>query len=341
MSPLLLDNLVSNLPPLLIIILAVIVYRRAKTQPLWSEAFRRLRRNKVAMASILVIGLYAAIALADTFGWQPTKVDDRKTIADHIFARQLEQTYSPPFGDMSLSSTGPKALNAPRSHPLGTDGIGEDVLYKTVKGVRTAFIIGGLTSLIAIPLALALGLLGGYFGKRVDDVVQYVYTVFASVPDVLLLIATIIILGRGLVSMCLALGITSWVALCRLVRGETLKHREREYVRAAKALGVSSARLLTRHILPNLLPSIIIAATIGFSGLILAEAILSFLGVGVGPEVGSWGNMIDAARDELTRDPIVWWDLVAATAALLVLVLSINVLADALRDAIDPRLRTE
>jgi peptide/nickel transport system permease protein len=140
--------------------------------------------------------------------------------------------------------------------------------------------------------------------------------------------------------MCVALGVTSWVGLCRLIRGETLKHRDREYVRAARALGVGHARILLRHILPNLLPIVIIQVTLGFSGLVLAEAILSYLQLGVQPGIGSWGNMIDAARLELAREPILWWNLAAASTALFVLVLAFNLFGDALRDAIDPRLRS-
>jgi peptide/nickel transport system permease protein len=170
--------------------------------------------------------------------------------------------------------------------------------------------------------------------------VQYTYTVFASIPDILLLIALVLVLGRGLPQICLALGATSWIGLCRLVRGETLKHRDREYVRAAKALGASNGRLLIHHILPNLLPVVMISVVLGFSSFILYEAILSYLGVGVGEDVGSWGNMIDSARTELSRDPVIWWNLVSATVAMFGLVLSLNIFGDALRDAIDPRLRS-
>jgi peptide/nickel transport system permease protein len=149
-----------------------------------------------------------------------------------------------------------------------------------------------------------------------------------------------LVFGRGLDKLCYALGITSWVGLCRLIRGETLKHRDREYVRAARALGVSSWRIMGRHILPNLLPTVIISVTLGFSGLVLSETILSYLGIGVDAGTGSWGNMIDAARLELARDPIIWWNLEGATSALFLLVLAFNLFGDALRDAIDPRLRS-
>ena len=197
---------------------------------------------------------------------------------------------------------------------------------------------GGLTSLVVTPLALLFGMAAGYFGKRVDDAIQYLYTVLDSIPFILLLIAMMMVLGRGIVQMCIALGVTSWVSLCRLSRGETLKHRDREYVRAARALGASHGRILVRHILPNLMPIVIISVTLGISGLVLSEAILSYLQLGVQAGVGSWGNMIDAARMELAREPVIWWNLISASGALFILVLAFNILGDALRDAID-RLR--
>ena len=156
----------------------------------------------------------------------------------------------------------------------------------------------------------------------------------------MLQIALVLVLGKGIWQICVALGAARWVGMCRLVRGETLKHRDREYVRAAKALGVSDFRILIRHILPNLLPVIIISVTLGFSGLALSEAILSYLGIGVDAAMGSWGNMIDSARDELARYPVIWWNLTSASVALFVLVLAFQLLGDALRDAIDPRLRS-
>jgi peptide/nickel transport system permease protein len=197
-----------------------------------------------------------------------------------------------------------------------------------------------MTVLIVTPLALLLGLTAGYYGKWRDDVITYIYTVLSSVPGILLQIAMVLVLGKGIIQICLALGITRWVGLCRMVRGETIKHREREYVRSAKALGVTDMVILVRHILPNLLPVVIISTTLGFSNLVLSEAILSYLGVGVPDNVGSWGNMIDAARDELARDPVIWWNLTAATAAITGLALSLNLFGDALRDAVDPRLRS-
>ena len=337
MAPL--SPIVQNVLPFVIVALVVWAVVHARQQPLWAEAYRRLARNPLAMMALGVICLYGVIAVLDSLQWRDTPTEEPKTILDRLFTHvPQERTYSAPFATMT---TGEPQLHVLQGwHLLGTDGNGKDVLYQALKGCRTAMIIGGFTSLLVTPMALLFGMSAGYFGKRVDDAVQYTYTVLASIPDILLLIALLLVFGHGLDNLCYALGITSWVGLCRLVRGETLKHREREYVRAARALGVSPMRILARHILPNLLPLVIISITLGFSGLVLTESILSYLGIGVEAGTGSWGNMIDAARLELAREPVVWWNLAAASTALFLIVLAFNLFGDALRDALDPRLRS-
>ena len=337
MSPTLL-HLLYNLSPVALIGVAVLVFLRARQTPLWGEAFRRLARNPSARAAMAVISIYATIGIADSIGWYDSATQERRTVIDAIFERKPERTYSAPLAEMTTGEAKPQKIR--EKHILGTDSIGADVFYRTLKGVRTAFQIGGMTVLIVTPLALLLGLTAGYYGKWRDDVITYIYTVLSSVPGILLQIAMVLVLGKGIIQICLALGITRWVGLCRMVRGETIKHREREYVRSAKALGVTDTVILVRHILPNLLPVVIISTTLGFSNLVLSEAILSYLGVGVPDNVGSWGNMIDAARDELARDPVIWWNLTAATGAITGLALSLNLFGDALRDAVDPRLRS-
>lgn len=337
MSPTLL-HLLYNLSPLALIGVAVVIFLRARQTPLWGEAFRRLARNPSARVAMTVIAIYASIGIADSVGWYDATTQERRTVIDAIFERKPERTYSAPLAEMTTGEARPQKIR--EKHILGTDSIGADVFYRTLKGVRTAFQIGGMTVLIVTPLALLLGLTAGYFGKWRDDVITYIYTVLSSVPGILLQIAMVLVLGKGIIQICLALGITRWVGLCRMVRGETIKHREREYVRSAKALGVTDTVILIRHILPNLLPVVIISTTLGFSNLVLSEAILSYLGVGVPDNVGSWGNMIDAARDELARDPVIWWNLTAATGAITGLALSLNLFGDALRDAVDPRLRS-
>ena len=338
------QNVLSNVWPFLIVFALIFALVRAGKQPIWAEAYRRLRQNRYALAAIAVIALYGLTAFTDSIGWKNDKNTPRQTLLDRAFQARYqgkrERTYSSPFARQTTGEPTPRDLMFPGQHPLGTDGTGEDVLYQTLKGCRTAIIIGGLTQLIVTPLALFFGMAAGYFGRRVDDIIQYIYTVLDSIPGILLLISLLLVLGRGLTNICIALGVTSWVGLCRLTRGETLKHRDREYVRAAKALGVSNTRILMRHILPNLLPVVIIQVTLGVSGLILGESVLSYLQIGVEPGMGSWGNMIDASRQELAREPVIWWNLTAAATALFILILALNVLGDALRDAVDPRLRS-
>ena len=245
-------------------------------------------------------------------------------------------------------------------HVLGTDKVGQDVLYLSLKSIRTGLIIGTVTTLVTLPLALLLGIAAGYLRGRVDDVIQYIYTVLSSIPSVLLIAAAVLMMqvtidthpqwfdnsasraDLRLVFLCLILGVTSWTGLCRLLRGETLKLREMEYIQAAQAFGVSSMRILTRHIVPNVMHIVLISLVMDFSGLVLAEAVLSYVGVGVDPSMISFGTMINAARLEMGREPMVWWALASAFGFMLALVLAANLFADAVRDAFDPRLnRTE
>lgn len=328
-----------NLVPLGVAVVFAAAFVRARRSPLWSDALRRLARDRSARVALAILLPYALIGLCDSIGWYDRSVDSRRTVVDALFERPAERTYSAPGGRVTVGEAHSRTLGAPGAHLLGTDALGRDVVYRTLKGVRTAFVVGGLTSLLATPIALALGLLAGYRGRWIDDVITYVYTVVSSVPAILLQIVLVLVLGKGLVQTCAALGATVWVNQCRLVRGETLKHRDRDYVRAARALGASDSAILIRHILPNLMPAVVVTLTLGFSGLVLSEAILTYLGIGLGPESGSWGNMIDGARSELARDPMIWWNFASASFALFVLVLACNLLGDAVRDAIDPRLR--
>jgi peptide/nickel transport system permease protein len=245
----------------------------------------------------------------------------------------------------------------PHYHVLGTDKVGQDVLYLALKSVRTGLVIGTLTTLVMLPFAVALGIAAGYLGGWVDDVIQYLYTVLNSIPSVLLIAASVLMMqvvidthpqwfdtaaqraDARLLALCAILGITSWTGLCRLLRGETLKLRELDYVLAARAFGASTAAILRRHILPNVMHLVLITVVMDFSILVLAEAVLSYVGIGVDPTTISFGTMINMARAELAREPVVWWSLAAAFVFMLVLVLAANLLADAVRDAFDPRRR--
>ncbi len=242
-------------------------------------------------------------------------------------------------------------------HILGTDKIGQDVFYEAIKSIRTGLIIGTLTTLFMLPFAIMLGTSAGYFGGLIDDVIQYIYTTLSSVPGVLLITAAILALqvfianhpdafptiamraDARLLALCMILGVTSWVGLCRLLRAETLKLREMDFVQAAIAMGVRRFKIISRHVLPNVMHIILITVVLDFSGLVLAEAVLSYVGVGVDPSTISWGNMINSARLELAREPVVWWPILAAFTFMFTLVLSANFFADAVRDAFDPRIR--
>lgn len=334
--------MISNLGTLLLLAAIAFGMRVVRRNRLWREAFASLwQRRRLALC---VLGFYFAIALLDSVAWKGGAPKDivgvlpnaPHSIIDRLFLDTAEASYSAPFAQVEFYGGSP--LQHPGTHFLGTDIIGRDVLYMALKGARVALLIGGLTSLIAIPLALLFGVGAGYFGGRFDDFVFFLISTLASMPGLLLLIALIMAMGRGTLSVCVALGVTSWVGFCRLARAETLKLRELDFVRAARVLGVSEPGIIFRHILPNLAHLIVITFVLMFSGLVLSEAVLSWLGIGV---EGSWGQMIDGARNELSRDPIVWWNIAAAGTALFVLILSVNAVGDAVRDVLDPRTQGE
>ena len=342
----------------------------ARGSELWRSAWKQVRRNRVAMVSLVFLGFYLFIGLADSISWSDMEVPRNappgtkavmrppRSVLDRIFApvalpENEEKTYSAPLashlmtketvekkvGDELVKQRKYTPLKKPGWHLLGTDQTGKDVLYVTLKSVRTGLIIGISPILLTIPLAIFFGISAGFFGGWVDDAIQYLYGTMASIPGILLMACFMILFGQGVPQLCIVMGITGWVGLCRLLRGETLKLREREYVQASTALGVSKFRILGKHIVPNLMHLVLITVVLSFSGRVLSEAMLSYIGIGVGPGTYSWGTMINGARSELGRDPIVWWTLAAAFIAMLGLVLPANLFADALRDALDPSLR--
>lgn len=285
---------------------------------LWGHAWHQLRRNRLAMVCLGIIGIYTLIALyAEAVHWS---------------YRWKDQT--PPYKIVHFEN---RFASPSLEHPLGTDSLGRDVLLQVVQGTRIAFEVGVLTSLIAIPIAVVLGALAGYFGKWLDDFIVWVYTVFDSIPGLLFILAIAIVVGKGLVGVCLGIGLTTWVGLCRLMRGEYIKHRDRQYVLAAKSLGTHHLSIIFRHILPNTIHLVIISFSLRFPGAILTEVVLSYLGVGVQGEP-SWGIMINDAKLRLWQGH--WWELIGATTAMFFLVLAFNLFGDALRDALDPKLRS-
>ena len=303
------------------------------------------------LAALLGLGLVAAIARASRqpLGATWARIRNRETpVPWHV-------------GLVTLGVTGlligvASMLSGPY-HLLGTDLTGNDVLFQSLKSIRTAFVIGTLATVATLPLAVVLGLLAGYFKGWVDELIQYLYTVLSSVPNVLLIAACVLMVqvfldknpdlfetgaeraDLKLFLLCTVLGLTGWAGLCRLLRGETMKLRELDYVQAASAFGVSHARIMARHIFPNVAHLMLIVTVLDFSSLILYEAVLSYVGVGVDPSMNSFGGMINLARKEMSRDPVVWWSFAAAFGFMVTLVLAANLFADGVRDAFDPRAR--
>ena len=243
----------------------------------------------------------------------------------------------------------------PYYHILGTNQIGEDVLYQGLKSIRTGLVIGTVTTGIMLPFALVFGLMAGYLKGWVDDVIQYIYTTLSAIPGVLLIAAAVLslqtILAKHqywfetvyeradlrLLALCIILGLTSWTTLCRLLRGEALKLSQMDFVATAHSFGLSSFKIMIRHLLPNVMHIVLICIILDFSGLVLAEAVLSYVGVGVDPATYSWGMMINSARLEMSREPIIWWSLLTAFGMMFLLVLSANIFSDHVRELLDPK----
>ena len=240
--------------------------------------------------------------------------------------------------EYNVVDTQSRYLPPSRDHWMGTDNLGRSVALRLVQGARIAFHVGILTSLIAIPLGVVLGLFGGYFGGRVDSVVVWLCATVASMPGLLFILAISLVVGKGLPGVIAGIGLTTWVGTCRTVRAEVIKHSARAYVQAAKTLGYSPWRIMFVHILPNVAHIVLIQFSMRFPSAVSTEVFISFLGIGVQGEP-SWGVMIDNARTRLWQG--VWWEMAFTTAAIFALVLAFNHIADALRDRFDPALRSE
>ncbi len=281
-----------------------------------------MRAAKVKLSLGVKICL-AAIALyfgAAVFGEVQYRVAKYRDVTPAYNVVHEDQRYQPP----SLA------------HPMGTDNLGRDVALRLVQGARIAFHVGIMTSLIAIPLGVLLGLFGGYFGGKVDSVVVWLCATVASMPGLLFILAISMVVGQGLMGIYLGIGLTTWVGVCRTIRAEVMKHKAKAYVQAAKVLGYSHLRIMFRHILPNVTHIILIQFSIRFPGAVATEVFISFLGIGVQGEP-SWGIMINNARLRLWQG--VWWEMTFVTLAIFTLVLVFNHLADWLRDRLDPALR--
>lgn len=348
----------------------------------WKEVIRLLLKRKLAVVCFFIVVAFAVVALLAP--WLAPSEIMREQIGNDT-TTGLERPYHPPGWYLyfnpdhpHFNRTGydpvtqlelppmPQAdrqwgfFDARTWHlPLGCDVSGVSIVAKLVRGTQLAFLIGLIPTIISSVIATVMGLLAGYFGKFLDDAINYVISVMASIPLLLLLIAFIQavrdsegIAGafstfgvdskawRNLLLVLVVIGLTTWIGLCRLVRAEVLKHKNRDYVQAARALGCGHGRIIFRHILPNVFHLVIITFTLGFVGAVSLEVFLSYVGIGVDSTLPTWGRVITAARSELQRDPSVWWPLVGSTSALFVLSLAFSLFGDALRDALDPKLRT-
>lgn len=267
----------------------------------------------------MVIVAYFAVALWGEVSYRMARAKDVTPVYNQV---NEAKRYLPPSWE----------------HPMGTDNLGRDVSLRLVQGARIAFHVGVMTSLIAIPLGVLLGLLGGYFGGKVDSIVIWLCATVASMPGLLFILAISLVVGQGLLGIYLGIGLTTWVGVCRTIRAEVMKHRDRAYVQAARVLGYSHLRIMFRHILPNVAHIILIQFSIRFPSAIATEVFISFLGIGVQGEP-SWGIMINNARLRLWQG--VWWEMTFVSVAIFALVLSFNRLADELRDILDPALQNK
>lgn len=293
---------------------------------LWADGLRRLRKRKLAMVCFAVIMIYFSLVvfihLAELLNW-------------HLSLTQWHQQVGASYEKPSLKNL------------FGTDIFGQSVLRKTLYGTKISITVALCASLISLAIGVPLGAIAGYFRGFIDDLVVWVYSTLSSIPYILLILAFTLVLRdktlfgyklTGITAVYLAIGLTSWVGICRLIRGEIIKHKNREYVLAARSYGCSKIRIIFRHLMPNVFHLIIISFSLRFVSFIHAEVILSFLGLGETARP-SWGTMIDAARIELSRG--VWWQMAAATIAIFLISLALNIFADALRDSLDPKLRTQ
>ncbi len=281
------------------------------SRSLWQDAVRKIKRDKVALLAFFLILFYFAMALLCAAGI-------------------LFPNHGVPNTDLSF-------LPPSSTNWFGTDVFGRDVLARAAHGTVTSLMVGLIGAGLSVLIGATLGAIAGFCGGIIDDLIVWFYSTIDTIPYILLLSALAFLLGSGLETMCLAIGLTSWVGLCRLMRAEFMRHRDREYVQSAVALGASSYRQIFLHILPNTLPIILINFSLSFVGAVKSEVILTYLGLGVEVGTPSWGMMINDAKQELVRG--VWWNLTAATLFMFILVLAFNLFNDSLRSALDPKLR--
>lgn len=283
-----------------------------RSRSLGMDAVVRILRSRIAVISFVVICAYLFLALLCAMG----------VVFTNVALTENANAYQPPSAE----------------HWFGTDLFGRDVLARAAHGTNTSLIVGFFGSGLAVLIGTVLGALAGYFGGKMDELIVWAYTTIDTIPYILLVVAFSFVMGPGLSTLCLAIGLTSWIRHCRIVRSEFMKQRDREYVQGATALGAGHLRRIFLHILPNTFHLVLINFSLGFITAVKSEVILSYLGLGVKPGTPSWGMMISDARLELARE--VWWGLAAATIFMFFLVLAFTLFNDALRDALDPKLKS-
>ncbi|MCX7794137.1 MAG: ABC transporter permease [Thermodesulfovibrionales bacterium] len=268
------------------------------------------RNNPVSLAALLIIILLLAVALFAPYiaPYSPTEID-------------VDNVLSPP----SLK------------HPFGTDELGRDVLSRMIYGVRVSLSVGFVAVSIAVFTGMIVGALAGYYGGRVDSILMRFVDIMLTFPTIFLILAVVIIVEQSIWTIMIIIGLTGWMDVARLVRAEFLTLREREFVLAARALGLNNIRIIFRHILPNSLAPVFVAAVFGIAGAILTESALSFLGFGIRPPEPSWGNILSSGKDHIE---VAWWLSFFPGLAIFITTLSYNLVGETLRDSLDPRLRT-
>ena len=332
-----------------------------RSEGVWHAAWRRFRTDRVGVVSAAVVIAFLLLILASWTGivaraWQrevgvanapPTFLGPRPPEA--IGAIEVPagpnvdlsdvDPLAPRYAEWEAAAQKYRTAETPKAEtlPLGGDRLGRDVLAKAIKGTEISVFVGVLAAIVATTIGTVLGALSGFFGRRVGDFLEWLYNVFESIPGILLIFAFAAVFGRGIGTVVLILGFTGWTGLYRQVRAEFMKHGSREYVRAAEAIGASRTSRMFRHILPNVSHVILVRMSLLVVGFIKAEVILSYLGLGVGVEDVSWGTMLAEAQSELILG--YWWQLAAATLFMAVFVTAFSLLADAVRDALDPKLR--
>jgi oligopeptide transport system permease protein len=332
-----------------------------KSEGVWHAAWRRFKADRMGLVSLVVVLGFIALIVLSALGLVASQWQDEVGVANAPptfmgpAAPQTRSAIEVPTGpNVDLSDIDPLAPRykewdertrqfattetvKAETLPFGADRLGRDVLAKAVKGTEISVFVGVMAALCATLIGTGLGAFGGFFGGKVSDFLEWVYNVFESIPNILLIFAFAAVVGRGVESVVVILALTGWTGMYRQVRAEFIKHRSREYVRSAEAIGASVGSRMFRHILPNVSHVILVRMSLLAVGFIKAEVILSYLGLGVRVDQVSWGTMLAEAQSELILGH--WWQLAAATLFMAVFVTAFSLMADAWRDALDPKLR--